>query len=469
MPRRRPARASGRWRPSAGVSPTTVSHALSGTRAVGAETRERVIRAAAQDSANVRTASTSGLRLQRTGVVGLVSDRIATTPVAGRIVQGAQDAARERGVVLMVVDTEGEAELEAQQLRALLDHRVDGILLARMSHQVGSGRRRSARHRRSPWSTECRPTVGGCRPSPPTSVESRRRRSRIWSPPATGGSRWPPSTGDAPATRGRETGFHEGARRGRTRLATGLERGTSDAHGGRAAGRRLLDRPPAERPTAVFCFNDQMAMGVYQAASAIGLHRAGRLLGRRCRRPRDRGRRPRAGAHDDLPAASRDGSMGDDDAPRSHRRGRRDGCPAAAPPRVRAGRARLRGAAALSGSSRADRTIFGARMLPRAPKPVRSRTSTRPDRAGPRSARRPFVQPVDGGDASGAIRSEAQRGDATRPIRPRGRSRPVRRTPRSRARIHRRSRRPRPTTRPRSTSRVTTPSRSGAGAVRTAR
>ena len=40
--------------------------------------------------------------------------------------------------------------------------------------------------------------------------------------------------------------------------------------GGRAAGRRLLDRAPAERPTAVFCFNDQMAMGVYQAAAASG-------------------------------------------------------------------------------------------------------------------------------------------------------------------------------------------------------
>ncbi|MET0782554.1 MAG: LacI family DNA-binding transcriptional regulator, partial [Microbacterium sp.] len=117
-----------------GVSPTTVSHALSGTRAVRAETRERVIRAAAELGYTPNRLA-SGLRLQRTGVIGLVSDRIATTPFAGRIVQGAQDAARERGVVLMVVDAEGDAELEAQQLRALLDHRVDGILLARMSHQ----------------------------------------------------------------------------------------------------------------------------------------------------------------------------------------------------------------------------------------------------------------------------------------------------------------------------------------------
>ena len=50
-----------------------------------------------------------------------------------------------------------------------------------------------------------------------------------------------------------------------------MEHGTSDAIGGRTVGRRLLDRPELERPTAVFCFNDQMAMGVYQAASALGL------------------------------------------------------------------------------------------------------------------------------------------------------------------------------------------------------
>ena len=118
----------------AGVSPTTVSHALSGTRTVRAETRERVVRAAAQLGYTPDRLA-SGLRLRRTGVVGLASDRIATTPFAGRIVQGAQEAARERGVVVMMADAEGDAELEDAQLRVLLDHRVDGILLARMSHQ----------------------------------------------------------------------------------------------------------------------------------------------------------------------------------------------------------------------------------------------------------------------------------------------------------------------------------------------
>jgi LacI family transcriptional regulator len=41
---------------------------------------------------------------------------------------------------------------------------------------------------------------------------------------------------------------------------------TADA---REPARRLLDR--ADRPTAVFCFGDQIAMGFYQVASELGL------------------------------------------------------------------------------------------------------------------------------------------------------------------------------------------------------
>ncbi|GEP48951.1 hypothetical protein MSA03_24590 [Microbacterium saccharophilum] len=43
----------------------------------------------------------------------------------------------------------------------------------------------------------------------------------------------------------------------------------SDAAGGREAGARILSR--AHPPTAVICFNDQIAMGVMQAAARIGL------------------------------------------------------------------------------------------------------------------------------------------------------------------------------------------------------
>ena len=276
MGERRPDDALGR-RPSiravaalAGVSPTTVSHALSGSRAVRAETRARVVSAAARLGYTPNRLA-SGLRLQRTGVVGLASDRIASTPFAGRIVQGAQEAARERGVVLMVVDAEGDPALEDAQLRALLDYRVDGILLARMSHQEVA---------RPPALGEM-PTVlvdavpmGGWRVPAVAPDERGIAETAVAHLVAAGHRRigFAATTDDGPASRGREAGFRialEAAGLGGGRAP--VERAGSDAEGGRSAGRRLLDRPVHDRPTAVFCFNDQMAMGVMQAASALGL------------------------------------------------------------------------------------------------------------------------------------------------------------------------------------------------------
>jgi LacI family transcriptional regulator len=40
---------------------------------------------------------------------------------------------------------------------------------------------------------------------------------------------------------------------------------------GIAPARALLDRPAAARPTAVFCFGDQIAMGFYQVARQLGI------------------------------------------------------------------------------------------------------------------------------------------------------------------------------------------------------
>jgi LacI family transcriptional regulator len=46
---------------------------------------------------------------------------------------------------------------------------------------------------------------------------------------------------------------------------------TTSAAGGAAAAAMLLDRPTHERPTALFCFNDRVAMGAYRAARHRGL------------------------------------------------------------------------------------------------------------------------------------------------------------------------------------------------------
>src|SRR6478735_12253218 len=119
---------------AAGVSPTTVSHALSGARAVNAETRERIL-AVARELGYVPDRVASGLRRRRTGVVGLIGDDLAATPFAGRIIEGARRAGLERDVLLMVGESGGDADAERDLIARFLAHRVDGLLIARMYHQ----------------------------------------------------------------------------------------------------------------------------------------------------------------------------------------------------------------------------------------------------------------------------------------------------------------------------------------------
>jgi LacI family transcriptional regulator len=73
---------------------------------------------------------------------------------------------------------------------------------------------------------------------------------------------------DIPASRLRLDGFRAGLRAARrTFLKALVVEDISEAVGGFRATSELLGRPAGTRPTAIFCFNDRMAMGAYQAAA----------------------------------------------------------------------------------------------------------------------------------------------------------------------------------------------------------
>ena len=115
----------------AGVSATTVSHVLNrtpGTR-TSAATQERV-RRAAEELGYSANAVARTLRTRRSDSVGFVGDEIATTPYAGELIAGAQEVIRAHDGVLLVTNTEYDAELEAREVRELLDREVDGVLCA---------------------------------------------------------------------------------------------------------------------------------------------------------------------------------------------------------------------------------------------------------------------------------------------------------------------------------------------------
>src|SRR5688572_16262466 len=91
---------------AAGVSVTTVSLVLNNVASarVGADTRRRVQEAAAR-LGYVPNEVARQLRAQRTNTLGLLGDEVTTTPFAGRMVLGAQEAASRHGWLLMLLNT----------------------------------------------------------------------------------------------------------------------------------------------------------------------------------------------------------------------------------------------------------------------------------------------------------------------------------------------------------------------------
>ncbi|WP_427006024.1 LacI family DNA-binding transcriptional regulator [Pseudarthrobacter sp. H2] len=254
---------------AAQVSVTTVSHALSDTHGarVNALTREHV-RSVAESLGYAPNRLASGLRNQRSYLIGLVSDQIATTPFAGEMILGAQDAAYERGWLLMMLDTASDPELEKRQISTLLQHQVDGIVYAKMYHQrIGV-----------PAELAGVPTVlldavsehGNVSSVVPDEVEAARTAVRALIGAGHRSIGFINNIDDIPATHGRHRGYVEALTEGGIEFDPALvASAVSEAHGGRTAAHQLLSRP--KRPTALFCFNDRMAMGAYQAAGSLGM------------------------------------------------------------------------------------------------------------------------------------------------------------------------------------------------------
>lgn len=251
---------------AAGVSITTVSHAMNGRGHVSVKTRERV-REVAASLGYAPNRIASALRSQRSHIVGFVSDSIATTPYAGRLVLGAQDAAAARNQLLVVVNSNSDAAIEAAQISALMAQQVDAVVYARMFHRASDT---PALLRRVP--TVLIDTVDGTGVIPSV-VPDEHQIARLATQTllAAGHTRIAHLTVSTPgpAVDGRIEGYR------RTMVDAGLEplvvavEGMGNASAGRAAFAQLT--AGGEASTAVFCFNDPMAMGVYQAAIRAGV------------------------------------------------------------------------------------------------------------------------------------------------------------------------------------------------------
>lgn len=255
----------------ADVSVTTVSQVLNdvpGTRILDA-TRERV-RASAAELGYTPNRLAQGLRLQRSNMLGFISDQIATSPHAGRTILGAQEAAAEHGSLLILMNSGSDPELEQRQIQALIDHQVDGIVYAAEHHVVIQPPDAlkalpnvllDARPTTDDFSWVVPDEIGGTQAAIDELVEHGHRRIGFVQ-----------CAFDLPATHLRLTGFERAlTRAGCLYYPTLVVEDEADGAGGYRAARTLLEMPAGSRPTALFCFNDRMAMGAYQAILEMGL------------------------------------------------------------------------------------------------------------------------------------------------------------------------------------------------------
>ncbi|MCX3061237.1 LacI family DNA-binding transcriptional regulator [Streptomyces beihaiensis] len=251
-----------------GVSVGTVSNVINRPQAVAEETRARV-QAAIESLGYVRSESARQLRAGRSRIMGLLVLDMGN-PFFVDVARGAERAAREAGLGVMVCNSAQDPAEEAEYLSLFAEQRVRGVLLT-PAEATGSTVERFRRHdipfvlvdRVAEGGGECSVSVddvtGGALAVRHLTGAGHRRVAYVSGPFALnqvrdrrqGALRALDEAGLTPAA------LHE------------LPVDRQDVVAGRDAGARLLGL--AERPTAVFCANDLLALGVLQALYAAGV------------------------------------------------------------------------------------------------------------------------------------------------------------------------------------------------------
>jgi LacI family transcriptional regulator len=113
---------------AASVSVATASRALAGTRNVAPDIAARVAETA--DSLGYRRNALAGaMRSQTTGMIGMVVPQIAN-PFFPLIIDAVERRLGAQGRDLLLCDSRDDPQIEAHRIRALLERRVDGLIVS---------------------------------------------------------------------------------------------------------------------------------------------------------------------------------------------------------------------------------------------------------------------------------------------------------------------------------------------------
>jgi LacI family transcriptional regulator len=246
----------------AGVAVGTVSNVLNRPEVVAEHTRRRVLDAI-EELGFVRNESARQLRTGRSRTLGLVVLDVAN-PFFTDVARGAETVADEVGSVVMLCNSNEDAQRESRHLDLLLEQRAQGVLITpvddanpRIERLIDHGVPVVLVDRRSGRSNRCSVAVNdvmGGRVAVEHLLERGHRRIAF-----VGG----------PFSISQVSDRHAGSQ---AAVAAGggdaeiivVETRSLQVAEGRRAGRHIGDLPRRQRPTAVFCANDLLALGVLQ-------------------------------------------------------------------------------------------------------------------------------------------------------------------------------------------------------------
>ena len=265
-----------------GVSAMTVSNAYNRPEKLSPELRERVFAVAAELGYPGPHATARSLRRGRTSALGVVLGETLPyafeDPAALEFLRGLAGAAARSGVALHLVPASGNEGDPALVLEAAVDAFV--IFALPDGHPLAEALLR----RGLPTVVQGGPELPGC---PLVGIDERaaaaaaarhvlglgHRRIGAISLPIGGRPRGdaPIAAGDVPThrvTRGRLRGYRDAVAAARAAFQA-REAAFNDRARGEVAAGALLDAP--ERPTALLCMSDELAIGAVRAAAARGL------------------------------------------------------------------------------------------------------------------------------------------------------------------------------------------------------
>ena len=111
----------------AGVSHTTVSRALNRNPSIPEKTAA-MIRDIAGELGYLPSAAARGLKTRHTQVLGVLVSRI-DNPYFGEIIQGIEDAVKDAGYSIFIASSYMDPNQEKKIIQAFSEHRVDGVII----------------------------------------------------------------------------------------------------------------------------------------------------------------------------------------------------------------------------------------------------------------------------------------------------------------------------------------------------